>query len=76
MIKQLKEFDIEDRLEALGFRMASEKIFQTLREGAMTLPGTIILTLVDLLASYEFALSQVPRNWLMTHAELAASGLI
>ena len=51
-------------------------MLHVMREGAMTLPGSIILNLIDLLESYELALRQVPPDWSMTHAELAAAGII
>ena len=76
MARQVTIFDIEDRLTALGFRMARDKMRHVMREGAMTLPGSIVLSLIDLLESYELALRQVPPDWLMTHAELAAAGII
>lgn len=76
MTRQTKTFDIEDRLTALGFRMARDKMLHVVRDGAMTLPSSIILRLIDLLESYDLALSQVPPDWLMTHAELAAAGII
>lgn len=76
MTRQVKEFDIEDRLTARGFRMARDKMLHVAREGAMTLPSSIILILIDLLESYELALSQVPPDWLMSHAELAEAGII
>jgi hypothetical protein len=74
--RQIKIFEIEDRLTARGFRMARDKILHVAREGAMTLPSSIILILIDLLESYELALSQVPPDWLMSHAELAEAGII
>jgi hypothetical protein len=74
--RQIKIFDIEDRLTALGFRMARDNLLHVMREGAMTLSGAVILNLIDLLESYELALRQAPAEWLMTHAELAAAGII
>ena len=76
MTRQVKVFDIEDRLTARGFRMARDKMIHVVREGAMTLPSSSILILIDLLESYELALSQVPPDWLMPYAELAKAGVI
>ena len=76
MTRQVKVFDIEDRLTARGFRMARVKMLHVVREGAMTLPSSIILSLIDLLESYNLALSKVPPDWLMSHAELAEAGVI
>lgn len=76
MTKQVKIFQIEDRLTARGFRMARDKMLHVVREGAMTLPSSIILSLINLLESYDLALSQVPPDWLMSHAELAEAGII
>ncbi len=56
--------------------MARDKMLPVVREGAMTMPSSIILSLIDLLDSYDLALSQVPPDWVMTHAELAAAGII
>lgn len=76
MTRPVKIFDIEDRLTARGFRMARDKMLHVVREGVMTLPGSIILSLIDLLESYDLAISQVPPDWLMSHAELAEAGII
>lgn len=76
MTRQIKIFEIEDRLTARGFRMDRDNMLHAVREGAMTLPSSIILILIDLLESYELALSQVPPDWLMSHAELAEAGVI
>ncbi len=76
MASRITLFDIEDRLTALGLRRAKDETRHVMREGAMTLPGSIILNLIDLLESYELALGQVPPDWSMTHAELAAAGII
>ena len=76
MIRQVKVFDIEDQLTARGFRMARDKMLHVVRQGAMTLPSSIILSLIDLLESYDLALSKVPPDWLMSHAELAEAGVI
>ena len=56
--------------------MARVKMLHVVREGAMTLPSSIILSLIDLLESYDLALSKVPPDWLMSHAELAEAGVI
>ena len=76
MDSRITLFDIEDRLTALGLRRARDEMLHVMREGAMTLPGSIILNLIDLLESYELALRQVPPDWSMTHAELATAGII
>lgn len=76
MEKITKVFDIEDRLTARGFRTARDKMLHVVREGAMTLPSSIILILIDLLESYDLALGKVPSDWLMSHAELAEAGVI
>ena len=76
MARQVKVFELEDRLTARGFRMAREKMLHVMREGAMTLPSSIILILIDLLESYDLALGKVPPDWLMSHAELAEAGII
>lgn len=76
MIKRIKLYKIENRQEALGFRRARDNVAVAAREGAMTLPGSIVLSLIGLLESYDASLKVVPRDWLMTNGELAAAGII
>lgn len=76
MTSRIKIFNIENIEEAKGFRMARDKLFHVMREGAMTLPGSIILSLIDLAQSYDESLAKVPSDWPMTHRELAAAGII
>ena len=51
-------------------------MLHVMREGAVILPGLIILNLIDLLESYELVLRQAPPDWSMNHAGLAAAGII
>lgn len=76
MIERVKLYEIENRQEALGFRKARDDVVVAAREGAMTLPGSIVLSLIGLLESYDASLKVVPRDWLMTNGELAAAGII
>lgn len=76
MSKRIKLYDIENGQEALGFRKARDNVLVAVREGAMTLPGSIVLSLIGLLESYDASLKAVPRDWLMTNGELAAVGII
>lgn len=76
MSKQVTLYDVENRQEALGFRMARDSVIVVVREGAMTLPGSMILSLIGLLESYDASLQVVARDWLMTNGELAAAGMI
>lgn len=68
--------DIFNQLEARGMRMARDQMAAVLLEGAMTLPGSIILILIDSIASRDAALKRVPADWPMSHGELAAAGII
>ena len=76
MMKRIKLYKIENRQEALGFRRARDNVVVAAREGAMTLPGSIVLSLIGLLASYDASIKVVPRDWLMTNGELASAGII
>ena len=75
MSKRIKLYEIENRWEALGFRKARDNVVVAAREGSMTLPGSIVLSLIGLLESYDASLKVVPRDWLMTNGELAAAGI-
>ncbi len=66
---------ISDRLEARGIRMARDEVVAVLREGAMTLPGSIVLILIDCVESHNAVLKLVPLDWPMSHGELAAAGI-
>jgi hypothetical protein len=68
--------DISNRLEARGLRMARDQMVAVLRECAMTLPGSIVLLLIDSIESRDAALKLVPADWPMSHGELAAAGII
>lgn len=76
MNKAIKVLNITCRLETRGVRISSDKVASVLRDGAMTLPGSIILILIDSLASSHAALQHVPLDWPMSHGELAAAGII
>ena len=69
-------YDISNRLEARGMRMERDQVATVLLEGVMTLPGSIILILIDFIASRDAALKLVPSDWPMSHGELAAAGII
>ncbi len=56
--------------------MSRDNVEAVLREGAMTLPSSIILILIDAIESRNAALDLVPRDWAMSHGELAAEGII
>ncbi len=73
---RINVYVISDRLEARGVRMARDKVEAVLREGAMTLSGSIILILIEAIESRDAALSLVPLDWAMSHGELAAAGII
>jgi hypothetical protein len=68
--------NIANRLEARGIRMSRDKVAAVLRDGAMTLTGSIILILIDSIESSNAALKLVPLDWPMSHGELAAAGII
>ena len=68
--------NITCRLEARGVRISRDEIASALRDGAMTLPGSIILMLIDSIQSRSAALKLVPIDWPMSHGELAAAGII
>lgn len=53
-----------------------DELTSALRDGAMTLPGSIIFMLVDSIESSSAALKLVPVDWPMSHGELAAAGII
>ena len=76
MNKERKVLNITCRLEARGVRINSDKVASVLRDGVMTLPGSIILILIDSLASSHAALQLVPLDWPMSYGELAAAGII
>lgn len=67
---------IPNRLEARGMRMARDKAAAVLREGVMTLPGSIILILIGSIESRDAALKLVPFDWTFSHGELATAGII
>ena len=71
-----RAIEINDHLEARGMRMERDRISMVLREGAMTLPGSIVVILLNSIAAKNAALSRVPPDWAMSHAELAAAGII
>ena len=76
MSQRIELCDIENRQEALGFRKARDNMIVVIREGAMKLPGSIVLSLIALLESYDASLRFVPCDWLITNSELAAAGII
>lgn len=63
-------------LEARGVRIKMDELTSALRDGAMTLPGSIIFMLVDSIESSSAALQLVPIDWPMSHGELAAAGIV
>jgi hypothetical protein len=67
---------ISDKLEARGVRMARDGVVTVLRDSAFTLPGSIIVLLMDYVQKQNEILKLVPANWLMSHGELAAAGII
>ena len=67
---------INCKLEARGVRISRDELASALRDGAMTLPGSIILLLIDSIESRSAALKLVPIDWPMSHSELAAAGII
>jgi hypothetical protein len=67
---------ISDKLEARGVRMARDEVVTVLRDSAFTLPGSIIVLLMDYVQKQNEILKLVPANWLMSHGELAAAGII
>ena len=67
---------IPNRLEARGMRMARDKAAAVLREGVMTLSGSIILILIGSIESRDAALKLVPLDWTFSHGELATAGIV
>lgn len=57
-------------------RMARDKAAAVLRDGVMTLPGSIILILIDSIESCDAALKLVPLDWTFSDRELATAGII
>ena len=57
-------------------RMARDKAAAVLREGAMTLPGSIIRILIDSIESCDAALKLAPLDWTISHGELATAGIV
>ncbi len=68
---------IEDWMQARGIRLAKDDCAAVLRDGgAMSLPGWVILMLMRKIEAYEEALSRVPADWAMSHAELCSIGIV
>jgi hypothetical protein len=63
-------------LEARGVRIKMDELTSALRDGAMALPGSIILMLIDSIETSRAALQLVPIDWPMSNAELAEAGII
>jgi hypothetical protein len=61
---------ITNYVEARGARMAKESMSAALRQGAMDLPGTIVMQCKALMAGHEADLAKVPAQWAMTSAEI------
>lgn len=67
---------ITNRCEARGLRLSRDDAVVALRNGAMTLPGSIVLYLTNYIDSCNTALKRVPSDWPMSHGELASADII